>query len=61
MMIDESPDFDEENQESFGRGKGIIGTAVDIAGQKLKREIRHSLFEEACNFVDSFFGSNEDE
>lgn len=59
MMIDESPDFDEENQESFGRGKGIIGTVVDIAEQEIKREVRHSLFEEACNFVGSFFGGDD--
>ena len=60
-MIDENPDFDEENQVSFGKSKGIIGTAVDIAEQELKRKTRHSLFEEACNFVGSFFGSSEDE
>ena len=61
MIIDENPDFDEENQESFGRGRGIIGTAVDIAEQEIKREIKHSLFEEACNLIGSFFGGDNDQ
>ena len=67
MMFNDndSPNFDEENEEtgsepSFGRRGGIIGTAVDIAEQEIKHKVRKSLFEEACTFVGSFFGGDDE-